>query len=96
MTMPSGEMHPIRMPSAPKLPPGPWDMHIEHCGDGDRSYQIQAADGEIVGDWFDSHFDGPGAAEACARAIFGWAAAFFGRAGIIDGSAARVGGKGDG
>ena len=55
-----------------RLPRRPWDVStLEHGGT--TSYQVVSADGDVVGSFADSDYDGPGAARAIAESIVKWA-----------------------
>lgn len=48
----------------------PWDLHIEHCGDGDTSFQFQNRHGDVLFEFRDSEYDIPALARRVALHIF--------------------------
>ncbi len=54
-----------------RLPKGPWFINVFRY-EGDTNYQVQAPSGEVIGDFRDGDYDGPGLARALAESLCHW------------------------
>jgi hypothetical protein len=55
-----------------RLPKRPWHINV-YENSGTTNYQVQAVDGEVIGNFVDADFEGPGAARAIAESVVKWA-----------------------
>jgi hypothetical protein len=55
-----------------RLPKRPWHINV-YENSGTTNYQVQAADGEVIANFVDADYEGPGAARAIAESVVKWA-----------------------
>jgi hypothetical protein len=55
-----------------RLPKRPWHINVYENA-GTTNYQVQAGDGDVIGNFVDDDYDRPGAARAIAESIVKWA-----------------------
>jgi hypothetical protein len=55
-----------------RLPKRPWHINVYENA-GTTNYQVQAIDGEVIGNFVDADYEGPGAARAIAESVVKWA-----------------------